>query len=119
MLIQGQSPLCPTCRGAMNRARQEGGASISQSGHKALGQPMEARYFRDESLNGEGVIFQGQTPDDRLEIQRSLTVDQQDVDLELDDYCIITGAGATNYGGIRSCVVGDETVTLELTSAAA
>ena len=98
MLIQGQSPLCPTCRGAMNRARQEGGASISQSGHKALGQPMEARYFRDESLNAEGVIFQGQAPDDRLEIQRSLTVDQQDVDLELDDYCIITGAGATAYG---------------------
>lgn len=40
----------------------------------------------------------------RIELQRSLEVDEQDRELGLDSYCVVTddgeGAGGTRYGGV-------------------
>jgi len=57
----------------------------------------------DEDLN-TGVLVLAESEDGatgrRLEIQRSLRMDEQDRDLGMDTYCLVNEIGATVYGGV-------------------
>ncbi len=54
-----------------------------------------------------------------LEVQRSLTVDEQDVALGLDSYCVSISAGPSHYGGIQSCVLRGRSLELGFSTDAA
>jgi hypothetical protein len=72
-------------------------------------------------IETEFVIFAEQ-PDGsgrRLEIQRSLTCDAQDARLGLDTYCLVSGDGASYYGGIESWQVSADKTSLVLAAEAA
>lgn len=58
----------------------------------------QVAYIRDEELNFEGLVMEdaGNT----FEIQRSLTIDDQDRALGWDTYCLVLGGGPTFYGGV-------------------
>jgi Immunity protein 10 len=58
-------------------------------------------------------------PSALLELQRSFEAfDQQDVELGMDTYCVITSSGATHYGGIISCTMSDTLLQLMLSEEA-
>lgn len=68
------------------------------------------------------VVVLAEEPDGdgaRLEIQRSLEDDPQDVALGLATYCLCTQQGATCYGGVTSWRVRDGCLTLHLDDRAA
>lgn len=60
------------------------------------------------------VLEEGEAPGHRLEIQRALEFDQQDINLGMDTYCLVTESGATHYGGIQDWVVNVNQVDIEL-----
>jgi hypothetical protein len=67
-------------------------------------------------LNSQVVVL-AENPDgdgQRLEISRSLAHTEQDRDLGQDTYCLSTQTGATVYGGVRSYVLDDSTLTMRL-----
>lgn len=51
---------------------------------------------------------------ERIELSRSILVDDQDRRLGLDTYSITTSTGATHYGGITSCVLIDRTLRIDI-----
>ena len=57
--------------------------------------------------------------DNVLMLQKGLEFDEQDRALEMDTYSISTASGATFYGGIASCILQDDLLTLTLTPEAA
>jgi len=63
-----------------------------------------------ESPTGEGA---------RLELQRSLSFDEQDRKYGMDTYCVCTHTGACHYGGIEWYKLDDNTLTVALCSDAA
>jgi hypothetical protein len=51
------------------------------------------------------VVVLAENPDGsgaRLELQKALSLDEQDRKLGMDTYCLCTDEGATFYGGIKS-----------------
>jgi len=54
----------------------------------------------------------------RLELQRSLTVDDGDVALGMDTYCLCTEAGAAHYGGVTSWSLNNHSLVIRLTASA-
>ena len=48
-------------------------------------------YLRDEDLNTEVLVLEDEGSSDRIEIQRALTFDSQDVAQEMDTYCLLRG----------------------------
>ena len=54
-----------------------------------------------------------ESPAQSLELQRSLELDEQDNANGMDTYCIVTATGATHYGGILSCTMTENTLTLD------
>ena len=63
-----------------------------------------------EDLMGEGL---------RLELQRALTPDEQEVAAGLDTYCVSTQTGAVHYGGVDSWSLEGDELRLALTAEAA
>ena len=55
----------------------------------------------------------------RLELQRALHHDPQDVDAGMDTYCICLATGATHYGGIEACLLTQSRLELRLSPEAA
>jgi Immunity protein 10 len=49
-----------------------------------------------------------------LELQKSLSNDDQDYELGMDTYCIVTSTGATFYGGITACVLSHARLSIRL-----
>ena len=58
------------------------------------------------------------SPTQYVELQRSIEQDEQDIALGIDTYCVITSYGATNYGGITSCILFNDILTIEFTKEA-
>jgi hypothetical protein len=54
-----------------------------------------------------------------LELERAHGFDAQDVAMGMDTYCTVTDSGACAYGGIVACVLGDASLVLEYSEAAA
>ena len=75
-------------------------------------------YLRDEELNAEMLVLEDEGSSDRIEIQRALTFDSQDVAQGMDTYCLVRG-GAAHYGGIVRWVVHSNELALEFDDAAA
>ena len=73
-------------------------------------------YLRDEDLNTEMLVLEDEGSTDRIEIQRALTFDSQDVAQGMDTYCLVRG-GAAHYGGMVRWVVHSNELTLELDDA--
>lgn len=68
------------------------------------------------------VVVLAEEPDEsgaRLEIQKSLSLDEQDRKLGLDTYCLCTEDGATYYGGITSWVLTQGSLEVQLDAEAA
>jgi hypothetical protein len=76
-------------------------------------------YTQDPDLNFEALVILDETSGDTLEIQRSLSFDEQDVAAGMDTYCLVRDAGATHYGGVESWGVGDGILTLNFREQAA
>jgi hypothetical protein len=58
-------------------------------------------------------------PTHYIELQRSIgDYDEQDIDLGMDTYCIVTDSGATSYGGVVSCTMTDDSLDLEFSKEA-
>lgn len=59
-------------------------------------------FVRDEDLKTEALVLaeNGDGSGRRLEIQRALSVDEEDRRLGLDTYCLVNERGMTYYGGI-------------------
>jgi hypothetical protein len=55
----------------------------------------------------------------RLEIQKSLSFDEQDRRLGLDTYCLCTEEGATYYGGVTSWTLTQDSLEVRLDAQAA
>ena len=75
-------------------------------------------YLRDEELNTQVLVLEDEGSIDRIEIQRALTFDSQDVAQGMDTYCLVRG-GAAHYGGIVRWVVHSNELALELDDAVA
>ncbi len=73
-----------------------------------------------DDLNTFLIAFadQADAPLHTLELQRSLEVDEQDIALGMDTYCVVTETGAAYYGGIISCIVSEDEVALDFSAAA-
>lgn len=54
-----------------------------------------------------------------LEIQKSIELDEQDSAMGMDTYCLVSSHGPTFYGGVESCVLRNERLTLKLSAEAA
>jgi hypothetical protein len=73
-----------------------------------------------EDLNAFVIVLADNptSPTKWLELQKSLSLDEQDAELGMDTYCIVTSSGATFYGGITSCLLSDKMLKIELTQEA-
>lgn len=58
-------------------------------------------------------------PQEWLELQRSLSEDEQDEEIGMDTYCLVRSGGAVHYGGVRACHLKRHTLTLHLDNEAA
>lgn len=63
-----------------------------------------------EELDGSGM---------RLEIQKSLSFDEQDRKYGHDTYCLCTEEGATYYGGVTSWTLTEDSLEVQLDTEAA
>jgi hypothetical protein len=75
-------------------------------------------YTRDADLNFEALVILDEHSGDTLEIQRSLSFDEQDTAAGMDTYCLVLSAGATHYGGVESWTVRDGLLKLSLSETA-
>ena len=77
-------------------------------------------FRRDDSLNAQYLLLAEHTGGNsrRLEVQRSLQVDEQDQVLGQDTYCLVTEEQATYYGGVLDWRIEGSTLDLDLTEAA-
>jgi hypothetical protein len=64
------------------------------------------------------VLAETTDGDTRIEFQRGLAFDAQDVALEMDTYCLCTERG-THYGGVRTWNISDGRLRMSLEEAAA
>jgi hypothetical protein len=105
-----------TVRATLVAARCHRAATMS-----AMAERTTARlgYVRDVDLNFEALVILDEPSGDTLEIQRSLSFDEQDTAAGMDTYCLVVSAGATHYGGVESWAVRDGMLTLSLSEAAA
>jgi hypothetical protein len=53
-----------------------------------------------------------------VELQRSLHHDEQDIELEMDTYCVVTSSGIAHYGGIISCIMTTDDVCIDFSDEA-
>lgn len=80
-----------------------------------------AAFSRDEELGTEYLVLaehedgSGQ----RIELQRALTITDDDRRLGMDTYCLVNEAGATYYGGVDGWVLEDGKLELRLDQEAA
>lgn len=74
-----------------------------------------------EDLNAfvVGLYDDPEEPEQGLEIQKSLELDEQDVALGMDTYCLVTSSGRTVYGGVSSCIYRAGALSLKLAPEAA
>jgi hypothetical protein len=54
----------------------------------------------------------------RLELQKALSVDEQDRRFEMDTYCLCTEDGATVYGGVESWTLSSNLLVINLNAQA-
>lgn len=75
---------------------------------------------QDEDINTFMVVLadSASQPVQVLELQRSLEFDDQDVELGMDTYCIVTNFGETYYGGINSCILEGDSLSIGLSDEA-
>ena len=74
-------------------------------------------FERDDLLGAQWLVL-AEHPDGtgrRLEVQRPLQVDEQDVALGLDTYCLVTEEQATHYGGVLDWQIEESMLHLDLT----
>ena len=59
-------------------------------------------FERDDELNAQYLVLAERADGSsrRLEVQKSLRFDQQDLSLGMDTYCLVTEEPATHYGGV-------------------
>lgn len=77
-------------------------------------------FERDDNLGAEWLVL-AEHPDGtgrRLEVQRPLQVDEQDLALGHDTYCLVTEEQATHYGGVLDWQIEESTLHLDLTEEA-
>ena len=77
-------------------------------------------FERDDNLGAEWLVL-AEHPDGtgrRLEVQRPLQVDEQDLALGHDTYCLVTEEQATHYGGVLDWHIEESTLHLDLTGEA-
>ena len=72
----------------------------------------------------DGVLFasfaEGEEPEDFcLHFQRARQHDEQDRELGMDTYCLVTNRGTTHYGGVAAAALGPRQLEVFLTSGAA
>ncbi|AIZ46066.1 hypothetical protein QR90_14800 [Deinococcus radiopugnans] len=68
------------------------------------------------------AVILGDHPDEPLEwleLQRSLSIDEQDEELGMDTYCLVRSGGAAHYGGVKACHLNRDILTLHLDREAA
>ena len=77
-------------------------------------------FERDDSLNAQYLVLAEHADGGgrRLEVQRALHFDEQDVALAQDTYCLVTEAQATHYGGVVNWLLDGSLLHLELTDEA-
>lgn len=75
-------------------------------------------WIDEPDLNYTALVIADDESGDTLEIQRSLTLDDQDLGLGMDTYCLVRG-GAAHYGGVEAYEIGDSFVGFNLASNAA
>jgi hypothetical protein len=78
-------------------------------------------FVRDEDADYEALIMAEDESGAgaRLEVQRALTVSEQDREAGLDTYALAVESGAVHYGGVQSWRGMDDAVAFELTDEAA
>lgn len=68
------------------------------------------------------VVAVAENPDgtgNRLEFQRALSIEPEDVDLGMDTYCLCTSEGASHYGGVVTWSASSDCLTVMLDQVAA
>lgn len=75
-------------------------------------------WTNEPDLNYTALVIADEESGDTLEIQRSLTLDDQDLALGMDTYCLVRG-GAAHYGGVEAYEIGDSFVRFTLAGPAA
>ena len=77
-------------------------------------------FARDDELNAQYLVLAERADGSgrRLEVQRSLQFDEQDLSLGMDTYCLLTEKQATHYGGVLDWRIEGSTLHLELTEEA-
>jgi len=77
-------------------------------------------FERADDLNAQCLVL-AEHPDGsgrRLEVQRSLRVDEQDRSLGMDTYCLVTEEQDTHYGGVLDWRIEGSTLHVDLTEEA-
>ena len=77
-------------------------------------------FERDDGINTQYLVLAEHADGSgrRLEIQRSLKVDERDLSLGMDTYCLVTEEQATHYGGVLGWRIEGSTLHLDLTEEA-
>src|ERR1700733_9273835 len=75
-------------------------------------------YIRDSDLNYMALVILDEESGDTMEIQKSLSFDEQDRALGMDTYCIVRD-GSSHYGGLEAWRIVDGSLSLTLTEGAA
>ena len=77
-------------------------------------------FERDPEINAEYLVLAERRDGSgqRLEIQRSLAVEDQDEALAQDTCCLVTTDGTTHYGGVFGWRIAGSTLSLTLDEAA-
>jgi hypothetical protein len=77
-------------------------------------------FERADDLNAQYLVLAEHADGSgrRLEVQRSLRVDEQDRSLGMDTYCLVTEEQATHYGGVLDWRIEGSTLHVDLTEEA-
>ncbi len=77
-------------------------------------------FERDDDLNAQYLVLAegADGGGHRFEVHRSLRVDDQDLSLGIDTYCLVTEEQATHYGGVLDWRIEGSTLHVELTQEA-
>ncbi len=75
-------------------------------------------YLREPESKVEALVIHDEESGDRIEVQRSLTFDEQDRRLGMNTYCLVR-QGASHYGGLQSWTIESGLLHLKLSSPAA
>jgi Immunity protein 10 len=77
-------------------------------------------FERDDRLNARYLVLAEHADGSgrRVEVQRALEFDDQDLALGMDTYCVVTEEQATHYGGVLHWRIEGSTLHVDLTEEA-